>query len=91
MYSVPFTNILTMTKPEISSMKVASIFINLYSLGFNITCSFEKNGIDQFKKLKHDSLKLIIPSYSNIFFIPVNVLNVLCIGLNDDSTLVLVA
>ena len=53
-----------MTKPEISSMKGASIFINLCSLGFNIPCSFEKNGINLFKKLKYDPLELIVPPNS---------------------------
>ena len=59
-----------MTDPEISSIKGASIFINLCSLGINITCSFSKSGTDLFRKPKHDSLELIIPSNSNRFFIP---------------------
>ena len=64
------SDILTMTNPEISSVMDVSIFINLCSLGYSITCSFEKHGIDLCRKLKHDSLKLIIPSNLNIFFIP---------------------
>ena len=38
------SNILTITNPEISSTNGASIFINF--------CSFAKNGINLFKKLK---------------------------------------
>ena len=59
-----------MTNPEISFMKGASIFINLYSLGFSVTSSFllRRIVLIYLKKLKHDSLQLIIPSNSNIFF-----------------------
>ena len=62
------SNILTMTSTEISSMNGAFIFINLWSLGFSVT-SFWKTGIALFRKLKHCSLELIIPSKLNIFFI----------------------
>ena len=55
--------------PDISSMNGASFLINLCSLGFNITCSLGGNGIDFFKKLKHDSFELIIPSNTSIFFV----------------------
>ena len=47
--------------------KKASIFINHCSLGPNMTCSFGKNGIDLFRKLKHDSHEFIMPSDSNVF------------------------
>ena len=51
-------------------MKGTSIFINLCSFGFSITCSLGKNGIELFRILKHDSYEFKIPSSSNIFFIP---------------------
>ena len=35
-----------------------------------MTCSFAKNGTDLFRKPNHDSHEFIIPSSSNIFFIP---------------------
>ena len=73
-------------------MKGAHIFINSCSFGFNIICSLGKNGIELFRNLKHDSHEFIIPSSSNMFFIPnikstflcisdtgVNILN-LCLG-----------
>ena len=52
-------------------MNGASILINFCSFGFRIICSLGKNGIDLFKKLKVDSHESIIPSNSNIFFIPI--------------------
>ena len=47
---------------NISSTNGTSIFINFHSFGFNIICSFAKRGIDLFKKLKHDSHVIIMPS-----------------------------
>ena len=47
-----------------------SIFINLLSLGFTTTCSFEKNGNDLFKNLNEESHISITPSNSNTFFMP---------------------
>ena len=61
-------------------MKGASIFINLCSFGFNIICSLRKNGIDLFRKVKYDSHKFIIPSNSNMFFIPKTKSTFLCIS-----------
>ena len=51
-------------------MNGASTFINFHSFGSKTICSLGKNGIDVFKKLKHDSHEFIIPSNSNIFLIP---------------------
>ena len=59
-----------MANPDILSMNGVSIFINFCSLGFNTMCSFGKNGIDLFKKLKQQFHEFIIPSSSNIFLIP---------------------
>ena len=56
--------------PEISSTKGASIFISLCSFGFKTTSSLGKRANDLFRKLKHDPQEFIIPSYSNIFFMP---------------------
>ena len=39
-----------------------------------------KNGITLFRKLKHDSHEFIIPSNSNIFFIPKTKSTFLCIS-----------
>ena len=55
---------------EILSINGASIFINHCSFGFNITCSFGKDDIDLFRKLKHDSHEFIIPANLSAFFIP---------------------
>ena len=49
------SNTLAINNPEISSMKGASIFMNHCSFGFNIIFSLQKNGIDLFRKLNHDS------------------------------------
>ena len=51
-------------------MKSALIFIKHCFFGFNIICSLGKNCIGLFRKLKHDSYEFIIPSSSNMFFIP---------------------
>ena len=64
------SNILIMANPDMSSINDASTFINLYSLGFNTVCSFGKNGIYLFKKLKQQSHEFITPCSSNIFLIP---------------------
>ena len=61
---------LIMANPEISSMNGASTFINLCSFDFNTICSFEKMGMDLFKKLKQQSHEFITPSNSNIFLMP---------------------
>ena len=61
---------LIIANPDISSMKGASTFINLYSFGFNTMHSFRKIGKDLFKKLKQQSHEFITPSNSKIFFIP---------------------
>ena len=63
------SNILIMANLEIPTMNGPSIFVDFCSFGFKINCSLGKNGIDLFKKLKHDSCEFIIPSNSNIFFI----------------------
>ena len=55
-----------MANPEVSSMNGASTFINICSFAFKTICSLGKNGIDMFKKLKHDSHEFIIHSNSNI-------------------------
>ena len=64
------SNTLVIANPEISFTNGASIFINFCSFGFRTICSVGKNGIDLFKKLKDDSHEFIIPSNSNIFFMP---------------------
>ena len=61
---------LIMANPDISFMNGASTFIYFCYLGFNTMCSFGKNGIDLFKKLKQQSHKFLMPSNSNIFLIP---------------------
>ena len=61
-------------------MKGACIFINYCSFGFNIICSLGKNGIDLFRKLKHDSCEFIITSSSNIFFMPKTISTFSCIS-----------
>ena len=58
-----------MTNPNISSMNDVSLFIDLSTLGFNITCYLGKKCIDLFNKLKHYSLELIIPLNPNMFSI----------------------
>ena len=65
-----WSNILTIVDPESSSMKGASIFINLCSLGLSTICSFEKKGSDMFRQLKQESHTFITPSSSKIFFMP---------------------
>ena len=52
----------TIASPDISSRNGASIFINCFSLGFSITCSFKKNGMDLFRNLKDESHMSITPS-----------------------------
>ena len=69
-----------MASSEISSTNIASTFINFCSFGFNIICSFGKNGINLFKKLKLDSHEFIIPSSSSIFFIPITKYTFSCIS-----------
>ena len=59
-----------MANPDISSINGASTFINFCSLGLNTMCSYGKNGIGLFKKLKQHSHEFIIPSSLNIFFTP---------------------
>ena len=59
-----------MTNYDISSMNGAAILINIWSPGFNITCSFGEKIVDLFNKVKHGSLELITPSDSNMFFMP---------------------
>ena len=59
-----------MPNHEISSTNGASIFINFHSFGFETICSLGKKGIDLFRKLKHDCHGFMMPSNSNIFFIP---------------------
>ena len=67
---VPPSNILTMARPEISSMNEAFTFINFYSLGFKIAQYSGNIGTDLLKNLKQQSLEFITPSNSNMFFIP---------------------
>ena len=66
------SSILTITNHEISYIRDASIFMNLCSFCFHTICSLGKKGIDLFRKLKHDSHELMIPSNSNMFLIPVS-------------------
>ena len=49
------SNTLIIANPKISSTGGTSTFINFCSFGFKTICSFGKNGISLFKKLKHDS------------------------------------
>ena len=67
---VPPSNILTMARPEISSINGAFTFINFCSLGFKIVQISGNIGKDLFKDLKQQSLKFITPFNSNTFFIP---------------------
>ena len=61
------SNSFVMAIPDISSKKGASIVMSFWSFGFTSTSSLAKNGIDLFKKLKHESLEPITPSSSNRF------------------------
>ena len=81
------SNIFTITRPEISSTNGASIFMNFLSLGLTITCSFEKNGKDLFKKLNEESHMSITPSNSNTFFIPSTKSALSCISDTNVNTL----
>ena len=67
---VPPSNILTIARPEISSINGAFTFIHFCSLGFKIM-QFSRNiGTDLFKNLKQQSLEFVTPSNSNTFFMP---------------------
>ena len=68
--SVFLSSTLIIAYPDISSINGASTFINLCSFDFNTIHSFEKIGMDLFKKLKQQSHEFMMPSNSNIFFIP---------------------
>ena len=67
---VPASSILTIARPDISSINVAFTFINFCSFGFKIIQSTGEMGNDLFKNLKQQSLELITPSNLNTFFIP---------------------
>ena len=64
------SNFFTIASPDMSSINSASIFINLFSFGFSIICSFKKNGMDLFRNLKDESYMSITPSNLNTFFMP---------------------
>ena len=64
------SNTLIMARPDISSINDASTFINFCSLGFKTMHSLGKIGINLFKKLKQQSLELVMPFNSNMFLIP---------------------
>ena len=64
------SNILTMARPEISSMNEPFTFINFCSLGFKIAQFSENTGTDLFKNFKQQSLKFITPTNLNTFLIP---------------------
>ena len=64
------SNIFTIASPQISSINGTSIFINFFSFGFSIICSYEKKGIDLFRNLKDEPHVCIMPSNSNTFFMP---------------------
>ena len=67
---VPLSNILTMARPEISSINGAFTFINFCSLGFKNKQFSGNIGRDLFKNLKQQSLEFITPFNSITFFIP---------------------
>ena len=70
MLSVRLSSSLTIAKLGILSVNGASILTNVFSPGFIIIFSFGNIGMDQFRKLKQHSYKLITPSNSNTFLIP---------------------
>ena len=74
------SNIFTMARHKISSVNGTSIFMNFLSFGFSTTCSFEKNGIDQFRNLNIESCMSVTPSNSNIFFMPKTKSTLSCIS-----------
>ena len=55
-----------MTNPDISCF----YFNKPFPSWFEYTMLLLENGIDLLKKLRHNSLELIIPSISNMFFMP---------------------
>ena len=59
-----------MAIPDNSVMKGASTMTFFCDFGTISTVITGKNGIDLLRKLKHDSLELITPSNSKMFFIP---------------------
>ena len=64
------SSIFNIANSEISSTNDASFDLNLFYFGLSTICSFEKNGITLFRKLKQDSHVSITPSSSKIFFMP---------------------
>ena len=64
------SNILIIDNPDISSSNGVSTFSNFWFFGFKTICPLGKKGSDLFRKVKHDHV-FIIPSNSNIFFIPI--------------------
>ena len=64
------SKIFIMAIPDNSSMKGASIMTIFCDAGVTSTLITGKNGIHLLRKLKHDSLELIKPSNSKMFFIP---------------------
>ena len=64
----PWSIILTIAIPDISSTNGASIGINFFSPGFTTTCSLGNIGIDLLKNLKHDSQESITPNSNNFLF-----------------------
>ena len=59
-----------MAIPDSSLMKGASMMTIFCDVGTISIVDTGKNGIDLLRKLKHESHKLITPSNSKIFFIP---------------------
>ena len=64
------SKIFTMAIPDSSSMKGASMMTSFCDVGAISTVVTGKNGIDLLRKLKCESHKLITPSNSKIYFIP---------------------
>ena len=64
---VSLSNIFTIAKPEILSIKSAYTLINFCPFGFKTIFSFGNRGKDLFKKLKQHSHEFITPSNLNAF------------------------
>ena len=74
------SKIFTMAMPDNSSTKGASIMTIFSDAGAIFTVITGKNGIDLLRKLKQDSRESIMPSSSNMFFIPMTKSTLLCIS-----------
>ena len=65
------SKIFTMAIPDSSSMKGASITTIFCVFGTISTAVTGENGMGLLRKLKQESHESIMPSSSNIFFIPI--------------------